>query len=76
MTLWRGWANYKIITWTGVGVVVNPGTFNIQSWSPNSDFSATHIIAGLTMYTNLVVVGDHNVPNGGKIDITFSNVDI
>lgn len=58
MTLWRGWSNYKIATWTGNGVNTSPGELDISSWAPHSDFAANNIVSGLTLYMDLTVSGD------------------
>lgn len=75
ITHWRGWSTYKITTWSGTGVDTAPGTLTISSWTTHSSYSASEIVNGLTLYTDITVSGAHAIPSGGRFTLTFTNAD-
>ncbi|CAG9332621.1 unnamed protein product [Blepharisma stoltei] len=75
--LWRFGTNNLIRHATGSGTFsMTPGTPRILSWLPRSTIPNTEIMQGMTIFTDLTIVTENNIPASGTLSVTFYGVDI
>lgn len=59
--------------YTATGPETATGILTVESWKPYNGYSVTAIRPDMNIFMEIQVKAEHDIPTGGKIELTFES---